>query len=172
LVIQFESEIGYTLVIIKSSQRTYKPDFVSARADGNHFSKRPTQRLAGFPASGEQPSEAVLHGLAPRGACHARIVAFAPVGSYPAFSPLSAIGGRYIFCDAFRRRSFWMRLPRLFIRAAHCPLESGLSSPRRSISRKGRHILRLERLPGTPRRNSEIKEICFGNKYGTESKYA
>ena len=36
----------------KSSQRAYKPDFVSAGADGNHFSWRPTQRLCRLPGIG------------------------------------------------------------------------------------------------------------------------
>jgi len=46
---------------------------------------------SGLPAgSGEQPSNACLHGLAPDGVCHAARVTAGAVGSYPAFSPLPA----------------------------------------------------------------------------------
>jgi len=45
-----------------------------------------------FPVAGigRAALEAVLHGLAPCGVCPARTVTGAPVGSYPAFAPLSA----------------------------------------------------------------------------------
>ena len=44
----------------------------------------------------------LLFGLAPDGVWHARAITHAPVGSYPAISPLPP-KGRYVFCATFRK---------------------------------------------------------------------
>jgi len=67
----------------------------------------------------------LILGLAPDGVYPAFTVTREAVGSYPAFSPLSAWGGRYIFCGTFHRLTPSLSPKR---DRASCPVEFGLSS--------------------------------------------
>ena len=91
---------------------------------GNHYSKRPTWSRRRAPVD--------RLGLAPCGVCPAALVTLRAVRSYRTFSPLPLRAVYFLW-------HFPWKFPPPF-RAAHCPVESGSSSPCAGIGR--------ERLPG------------------------
>ncbi len=87
-------------------------------------------------------------GLAPCGVCLAALVTLRAVRSYRTFSPLPLRAVCFLW-------HFPWKYPPLF-QAAHCPMESGSSSPCAEISR--------ERLPGCPLYyTTKTPRLCAGS---------
>jgi len=95
---------------------------------------RPFPARAAFAGAGSTS----LFGLAPCGVLPAICLTADAVRSYRTFSPLPAVGRRYVFCATFLRIAPTGSYP------AHCPAEFGLSSPLSLLTelRRGDHLAR------------------------------
>ena len=125
------------------------PNQASGHSSGTRVTATPRAAYPG--ASGGQPSNAPLRGLAPDGVCRAAPVTERAVVSYTAVSPLPGAGnpgpGGLLFCGTFLEVSLTGRYP------ASCPVEPGLSSrpkPSDRLSRCDGRKLAAKRRQGEP----------------------